>query len=80
MEFIRKINKTEMVTVERMVPTYYEEEQTREVFVIELSRQDVQDLLDVYRGVRARNYSWCGALAGKMEFILDLRDKIHPKF
>ena len=76
MEFIRKINKTEMVTVERMVPTYYEEEQTREVFVIELSRQDVQDLLDVYRGVRSRNYSWCWALAGKMKFILDLQDKI----
>ena len=71
MEFIRKINKTEMVTVERMVPTYYEEEQTREVFVIELSRQDVQNLLDVYRGVRTRNYSWCWALAGKMKFILD---------
>ena len=80
MEFIRKINKTEMVTVERMVPTYYEEEQTREVFVIELSRQDVQDLLDVYRGVKTRNYSWCWALARKMEFILDLRDKIYPKF
>ena len=80
MEFIRKINKTEMVTVERMVPTYYEEEQTREVFVIELSRQDVQDLLDVYRGVRTRNYSWCWALAGKMKFILDLQDKIYPKF
>ena len=76
MEFIRKINKTEMVTVERMVPTYYEEEQTREVFVIELSRQDVEDLLDVYRGVRFRNYSWCAVLAGKMKFILDLQDKI----
>jgi len=47
MEFIRKINKTEMVTVERMVPTYYEEEQTREVFVIELSRQDINILWDI---------------------------------
>ena len=36
-----------MVTVERMVPTYYEEEQTREVFVIELSRQDINVLSDI---------------------------------
>ena len=47
MEFIRKINKTEMVTVERMVPHYYKQEQTREVFVVELSRQDINTLYGI---------------------------------
>ena len=73
MEFIRKINKTEMVTVERMVPHYYKQEQTREVFVVELSRQEVEDLLAVYGGLSTRNYGWCEVLRDKMKFVLDLK-------
>ena len=73
MEFIRKINKTEMVTVERMVPHYYKQEQTREVFVVELSRQEVEDLLAVYGGLNTRNYGWCEVLRDKMKFVLDLK-------
>jgi len=72
MEFIRKINKTEMVTVERMVPHYYKQEQTREVFVVELSRQEVEDLIGVYHSLY-RGYGWCQVLRDKMEFVLDLK-------
>ena len=79
MEFIRKINKTETVTVERMVPHYYKQEQTREVFVVELSRQEVEDLLAVYGGGNTRNYGWCEVLAERMEFVLDLQKNLYPR-
>ena len=72
MEFIRKINKTEMVTVERMVPHYYKQEQTREVFVVELSRQEVEDLINVHSELY-RAYSWCRVLRDKMKFVLELK-------
>lgn len=72
MEFIRKINKTETVTVERMVPHYYKQEQTREVFVVELSRQEVEDLIAVHSELH-RAYSWCRVLRDKLHFVLDLK-------
>lgn len=47
MEMIRKINKTEMVTGRRYEMVDFEEEQTHEVFVVELSRQDVNTLCNI---------------------------------
>lgn len=47
MEFIRKFNKTQIVTGTRYEMVEFEEEQTHEVFVIELSRQDVETLYRV---------------------------------
>ena len=47
MEFIRKINKTEMVTGSRWEMVDFEEEQTHEVFVVELSRQDINILWNI---------------------------------
>ena len=79
MEFIRKINKTEMVTGSRWEMVDFEEEQTHEVFVVELSRQEVEDLLAVYGGVNTRNYGWCEVLAERMEFVLDLQKNLYPR-
>jgi hypothetical protein len=47
MEFIRKINRTEIVTGRRYEMVDFEEEQTHEVFVVELSREDINTLYGI---------------------------------
>jgi hypothetical protein len=54
MEFIRKINRTEIVTGRRYEMVDFEEEQTHEVFVVELSRQDINTLYGICVGADFR--------------------------
>ena len=57
MEFIRKFNKTQIVTCSRYEMVEFEEEQTHEVFVIELSRQDVDTLYRICSCADMRLYN-----------------------